>query len=76
MLTQKELVEHTIQDFHATLAATCQDDTFSSMIDLKKAEAFPSLGKWLLDSGFTKDDVWEHRPDIALGEEWDEPDWL
>lgn len=76
MLTQKELMEHAIHDFYATLAATCQDDTFSSIIDPEKAKTFPTLGAWLLDSGHTKDDVWEHRPDIAQDEGWDEPDWL
>lgn len=44
----QEMLQHLRLEYHGQIAAQCQDDQASRLIDLDKADAFPSFYDWLL----------------------------
>lgn len=71
MLTIRELMKLAEHNYHATLAAECQDE-----VDPKKAAEFPSLAEWLLKIGHTEEEIWDIMPTVAVDAGFDEPAWL
>ena len=50
----EELLENLRFEYYAIMAATCQDDQMSSLLDHAKVEKFPAFYEFLLSRGFNR----------------------
>jgi len=53
-MTFDETLEYMRREYFAAMAATCQDDMASSLLDYDKVDQFPTFYEFLLTRGFNR----------------------
>lgn len=56
----QEMLRHMRHEYHATMAATCQDDQASRLLDPDKVAKFPTFYDYLLRRGFSRQELSAH----------------